>query len=349
MYRNCIYCSAEFGSNEAIEEFPIGRQLAFDAWRGRLWAVCPRCARWNLAPIEERWEAVEEAEKLFRDARLRVQSENVGLAKLPDGTRLVRVGKAMPGEMAAWRYGRQLLHRRRRHLLLSGAGVAAAATVWGGLHVLGVSFIGIWLGYNGLKSRVSQRVVHRVAKADDPAGLGVSIRRWHLPGLRLLAGVGPDDIQLEIRDAHRQAPRSRRGGVDPTSKDIVVISGMGARAALARAMVRVNKQGATRAGLMDAERILTEAGSAERLLREAALGGAGLGNKAGTSPEVLEGPGALAFEMALHEESERRALEGELSALETAWSEAEEIAAIADSLPGEEQLDRLLAGLLRLR
>ena len=40
----------------------------------------------------------------------------------------------------------------------------------------------------------------------------------------------------------------------------------------------------------------------------------------------------LAFEMALHEEEERRALEGELWRLERAWREAEEIAAIADDL-----------------
>ena len=36
--------------------------------------------------------------------------------------------------------------------------------------------------------------------------------------------------------------------------------------------------------------------------------------------------------MALHEEEERRALEGELWRLERAWREAEEIAAIADDL-----------------
>ena len=36
--------------------------------------------------------------------------------------------------------------------------------------------------------------------------------------------------------------------------------------------------------------------------------------------------------MALHEEDERRALEGELWRLEQAWREAEEIAAIADDL-----------------
>jgi len=36
--------------------------------------------------------------------------------------------------------------------------------------------------------------------------------------------------------------------------------------------------------------------------------------------------------MALHEEQERRALEGELWVLEQAWKEAEEIAAISDNL-----------------
>jgi len=40
----------------------------------------------------------------------------------------------------------------------------------------------------------------------------------------------------------------------------------------------------------------------------------------------------LALEMALHEETERRAMEGELAMLEDAWREAEEIAAIADSM-----------------
>jgi len=40
----------------------------------------------------------------------------------------------------------------------------------------------------------------------------------------------------------------------------------------------------------------------------------------------------LAIEMATHEESERRAMEGELEILEAAWKRAEEIAGIADSL-----------------
>jgi hypothetical protein len=40
----------------------------------------------------------------------------------------------------------------------------------------------------------------------------------------------------------------------------------------------------------------------------------------------------LALEMSLHEESERRALDGELALLEAAWRDAERIALIADSL-----------------
>jgi hypothetical protein len=40
----------------------------------------------------------------------------------------------------------------------------------------------------------------------------------------------------------------------------------------------------------------------------------------------------FALEMVLHEDDERRAMEGELAALEQRWRQAEEIASIADSL-----------------
>jgi hypothetical protein len=53
----------------------------------------------------------------------------------------------------------------------------------------------------------------------------------------------------------------------------------------------------------------------------------------------------LAFEMATHEESERRALEGELSILEEMWREAEDIAAIADDLFVPDETRRRVASL----
>jgi hypothetical protein len=103
MYANCIFCSAGLGSNESLPRFPVGRTLAFDAEKGRLWAVCPRCARWNLAPLEERWETLDDAERRFRDCRLRAQRENIGLARLADGTRLVCAWGRH--SWASWRHG----------------------------------------------------------------------------------------------------------------------------------------------------------------------------------------------------------------------------------------------------
>lgn len=60
MYNTCMFCNRSLGTNEVIEHFPVGRRLAFDAAKGRLWVVCKGCERWNLSPLEERWEAVEE-------------------------------------------------------------------------------------------------------------------------------------------------------------------------------------------------------------------------------------------------------------------------------------------------
>src|SRR3954471_5674881 len=105
MYSTCIFCHAPLGANEVVERFPVGRRLAFDAGRGRLWVVCRKCERWNLSPLDERWEAIEEGERLFRDTRLRVSTDNIGLARISEGLELVRIGSPPRPEMAAWRYG----------------------------------------------------------------------------------------------------------------------------------------------------------------------------------------------------------------------------------------------------
>src|SRR5687768_2615015 len=167
MYSTCLFCASSLGTNEAIEAFPVGSRVAFDAARGRLWAICPRCGRWNLAPIEERWEAVEEAERLFTDTRMRAQSENIGLARLRDGTRLVRVGKALQGELAAWRYGGHLVSRRRRNVAAFGGGAAVVGALIVGAPVmasLGIPFvianIGLQVAAASHIVRQQKRVVH---------------------------------------------------------------------------------------------------------------------------------------------------------------------------------------------
>src|SRR5215211_1905655 len=110
MYRSCLWCNASLGHNELLPSFPVGCRFAFDARKGRLWVICPHCDRWNLTPLDERWEAIEQCERLFRGTRLRWSTDRIGLAQLAEGRGidLVRVGDALRPELAAWRYGRML-------------------------------------------------------------------------------------------------------------------------------------------------------------------------------------------------------------------------------------------------
>ena len=67
MYTTCLWCNSSLGRNETLPSFPVGRRFAFDARQGRLWVICPHCDRWNLTPLDERWEAIDAAERLFCD------------------------------------------------------------------------------------------------------------------------------------------------------------------------------------------------------------------------------------------------------------------------------------------
>lgn len=329
MYSRCIFCSHHLGRNEFLETFPVGEVIAFDAWKGRLWAVCPVCARWNLAPIEERWEAVESAEKRFRDSRLRVHSENVGIAQLPEGTRLVRVGDALPGEVAAWRYGRELRERR--------------AIYWRDV-VMMVSGELIAPGAFGLRLLARKRqVFHRVPAPASPTGEAVLIREKNLRGARIVMNPG-DELQVWLPKVFSVRQRlSRMLGRREAPRGIAIV-GSAANHLLSRSMVRVNAAGASGKHLRGALELVERFGSPAQLLFGVAGGALTLSESRLSMTRRLRGRGALsarrledsamlALEMALHEETERRALEGELQALEEQWREAEEIAGIADLLP----------------
>ncbi len=343
MYRHCIYCSADLGANEALESFPVGRSIAFDAERGRLWAVCGKCARWNLAPIEERWEPVEDAERLFRDARMRAQSENIGLARLPDGRRLIRVGAALAGEMAAWRYGEQLRHRRTRHLragaaLAGGVGlVALAGLSAGGGALVATTLAWRWLVRPGLQGYRDAEVLHTFPRAGGEPGARVHLRRRDVAGstLRVATGGG---VELHLPPLAEEAPWLREGVLHRTGIRTLVLPDATARRVMERAMIAVNARGARRRQLEQAVKVLEAAGSAQGYLAAAGRkrlrlhGGSEVYDRAPSEPNPVA---ALALEMALHEEQERRALAGELSVLEAAWRDAEPIADIADRLAVE--------------
>src|SRR5437763_9523358 len=153
MYATCLFCQKDLGRNESLETFPVGKRLAFDSAQGRLWVVCPHCERWNLSPLEERWEAIEQAERYYRDTRRRVATENIGLAKLRDGTTIVRIGEPLRPEFASWRYGDQFGRRRRRQMLIAGGGVTAIGALIAGGVAAGVGIGGFgWVAGQGMRA-----------------------------------------------------------------------------------------------------------------------------------------------------------------------------------------------------
>ena len=376
MYSTCTFCYSALGRNDVLETFVVGRRVAFDPAKGCLWSVCPHCARWNLAPIEERWEAVEECERRFRATSLRYSSGNIGLAWL-HGDRdmeLIRVGPALRPEVAAWRYGRILA--RPRPLGTRTVERAAAAFV-GGLRSLRsprrrpstrdsrATMAHILLRVYG--NRVLD-LVH-LPNATDVTGADVPIavvRFRHLvhaalvrpePGHPWSLHIPHDDGVLTIQgdEGVRTAARvlavingTERGGgfshdllesavrkVDESALTdsyfnrvlaIALRSSWGRDHDDAPLLEGRREMASLEVATSDVERM------AFRLTGRTFWGNGGIGSEPSTS--LLDVPlvDRLALEMAAHEETERRALEGELDELADAWREADEIATIADAL-----------------
>ena len=317
MFTHCIYCKSELGSNDAIEHFPIGRRLAFDSERGRLWVICRHCNRWNLSPLEERWEAIDECERLYSQTRTRLATENIGLARVKEGSDLVRIGKPQRPEFAAWRYGQELVRRRRKDWMAAGVVTGAALGVWLagpalGLFAAGSSTI-IFQAPNVYSLyRNFGRTVLKL-----PAGMGQHyvLRGHHIRKARLVSVA--DHWRLSI----------------PYEGEEVQFKGDQALRTAGQILPHINIGGATDKQIQGAVTRLQGASSPMQYFEETAKQYTGRyrwsdHNLITRIPAEVR----IGLEMAAHEEQERRALEGELKELEAMWREAEEIAAISDNL-----------------
>jgi hypothetical protein len=334
MYSSCIYCKRTLGTNAVVEAFPVGRRLAFDPARGRLWVVCRRCERWNLSPLDERWEACEDCERLFRSTRLRASTDNVGLAKLPEGLELVRIGAPLRPEFAAWRYGDQFGRRRKRAILWTAAGVAAVGALTAGSVAIGAG-AAFAPQIPNLVLNVPVRV--RIRMRD---GRVLKFKRPDLQKSRFLMEPGSGHWILEVKHS-----RGRE-----------TFEGADARRVAAQILPAINYMSGSRETVRSAVARIEQAGNPERYLArlsreiapEARPTGYGRPLFAGKPGTVhrLPSPTRLAIEMALHEEQEMRALVGELVDLELAWREAEEIARIADDMFVPQEVE---ASLVRMR
>ena len=345
MYTTCLFCNQSLGANEEIEELPIGRRLAFDAAKGRLWVVCRKCERWNLTPIEERWEAIEACERRFAGTRLRMSTDNVGLARLPGGLELVRIGKPQRPEFAAWRYGDQFGRRRRKFALAIAGGVAA-----GGALVIAGPVTGVLAGgaMNLVSLSLNMFNLYNMSRAHvkvpGEGGATLEIPHRLLHRTRVAAGERPGEWSLEIpqsRGYSRGRFRSWHAQNATVPDYFERLTGETALRAAGVLLPKFNANGAGRRTVEEAVAIVERAGDPSACFAEAAKAMAVPARKYGSAWSTTAGPGSfralppamrLALEMAAHEESERRAMEGELAPLEQAWKEAEEIAAISDRL-----------------
>lgn len=341
MYSHCIFCRQALGSNEVVESFAVGRRLAFDAAKGRLWVVCPRCERWNLSPLEERWEAVEECERHFRSTRLRVATDNIGLARLSEGLELVRIGRPERPEFAAWRYGDRFGRRRRRRMLQAGLGLGAVGIIATGGWAWGIGAFGLWYtllkeARNSLRGDPDKVVAHLAVDGNPD----LRLKRRDLPNVFLLPSEDREPWQLAIpgkRQEHR-------------------LSGEHALHAAGLLLPHMNAYGGSVRRVQEAVRYLSELRRPTDAFAQVAA--SMQKHRNATYPEhewlaqetrfpshrITDQPAVvrLALEMAAHEETERRAMEGELAFLEQAWREAERIAAIADTLGLGDRIERRL-------
>jgi len=330
MYSTCLFCNRPLGANASFEMFPVGRRLAFDPAKGRLWVVCPKCERWNLTPLEERWEVIERAESLYRDARRRVTTDQIGLARLREGTELVRIGEPLRPEFAAWRYGDQFGRRRRRQLLVAGAALGAlgAVVIGGSVAGVGVGSFGWMIGNMGQRAiRGSPEKIVATIKTEQ-RGI-VSVRRRHLAETTIERGQdGPLAVNLRFKggSAHFEGEEAQR-----IASIVVPHTNRygGGKQSIAQAVSHIESLGGPE-GFLDKVAYTAEVTTRVKAKWRRWRGGWDGESKTGLFglPQVDR----LALEMALHEEAERRALQGELAVLERAWREAEELAGIADNL-----------------
>ena len=300
----------------------MGRRVAYDPGRGRLWVIYSTCKRWSLTPMEDRWEALEELEKLTTDkARLLSQTDNIALLRVGP-LEVVRVGKAQLTEEAWWRYGRELASRRQNYKKLSLAGTAAAgAVVLGGWATGGMTLLGMWFIMGHAPDSIT----------DAARWLRFGGSAWR--GDQECAGCGYTFTKVPYRDRGSLGifPGAEAGQIKLVQRCPVCgeyrngglrLQGRDADRTLRRVLAYHHFAGASERRVVSAAKLIQEAGSPQDLTRIVVKDGRRIGD--------LQRTGAIALKIAANESAEQKLLELELAQLETHWREEEEMAAIVD-------------------
>ena len=330
MWHHCTVCSADLGENSEVEHFPVSERIAYDPERGRLWAICHRCDRWNLSPLEDRWEALEELEKLWERIAVRVTSESMALGRTLGGMWIVRVGRDGGGsEFAFWRWGRdgKWLSKKRQPLHwgwwaggAAGVGLTAMAPI--AAPILGAVALKAYFALSTTEQFSTALVIDEDGRPDriekgELRNLGLTARDddlgWSIQTQRMMDATGRAVNSWQDPDYHTF------GYVEYTGSAAVQIA--------RRALPIVNRKRSSDRLIRDALTAIGEAPSASAFLPHVAAQ-----KPRWVSLKYYPEPVRLGIEMALFQQRERAAMEGELERLEAEWEEAERLAAISDSL-----------------
>jgi hypothetical protein len=341
VYDTCLRCDRSLGTNSEIPHLRVGRRIAFDTHRGRLWVICPRCDQWNLTPIEERWETLEECEQLARRAEARGSGTTAALAQTESGLELLRVGGMSNADIANWRYGRRIGARNAGHLWwlmpLEALAVSAGISMWLTFHQLGASlFMTMFLGF--ILFSMWRKPPSLWTRFDDGTGRSRLLWFW----------------QRQVAYIERPTVNSGPALVLPRWRGNLRLTGDRAVTALASLLPRINGADCAGVNLGPVVETVTRAEKGARK-QPAPLGRGARRRMRGKHLPVpawreqrawevisLGMPTAwltrarpedrLALEMAVTEEVEQRQIAERTEVLAEEWQEEEEIGAISDDL-----------------
>jgi hypothetical protein len=243
-----------------------------------------------------------------------------------DGTELIRIGgSATASDIANYRYGRRLQHRRDRFMiagtLVGGLFFLAFLALYNSIEPAAAPWVVLWLAFVLMAWKEQLPAAFswwKVARYRLPAGDWTTIRRFHLVRMAFESGGKTRRIVL----------------VCPLRRRELRLEDTDAAEFLAVILPRANWRSGSLADINKAVKLLdhTEAGHAssgrplppvwERILR-------GENDKKLVDMAPVR---RLALEMAVTEERELRMMKGAALQYRLAWESAEKIAAIADSL-----------------
>jgi hypothetical protein len=275
--------------------------------------VCQSCGEWNLAPIENRWEAIEECERAYEATIERGSTSQLSIGRSDDVV-LFRVGG--DEELPTLRYGARLKRRFVTHAARRGLRALVKA-----MYFLGVAGLGaIAGGFGGMLSGlIVGAVLYEVAAAlanplvasiPTPHGSSVDVTRRELHDARLVPDE-PNGWHLRLRPG-------------------LELRGDDAFEAARLLLPLLTRSAEPLADLRKAVNYIAKKGGTADSVFEAAARRRGRRRTARISK--LEVHIRLALEILAAREVEARALSDSLQHLRFAWKNADRLAAIQDEL-----------------